>query len=115
MVFPRVDEVPRHPSELYEALLEGVLLLAIMLLLARRQTVRERAGLLTGVFLLGYAILRAFAEHFRQPDAFLNYLAFGTTMGQLLCIPMAIAGIGLILYARRSPALAAALPVRQDA
>ncbi len=100
MIFPRVDDVPRHPSELYEALLEGVLLLSVMLVLASRRSVRERAGLLTGVFLLGYAILRAFAEHFRQPDAFLNYLAFGTTMGQLLCIPMAIAGIGLIVYAR---------------
>ena len=105
MIFPRVDDVPRHPSELYEALLEGVLLLSVMLVLASRRSVRERAGLLTGVFLLGYAILRAFAEHFRQPDAFLNYLAFGTTMGQLLCIPMAIAGIGLIVYARRGPLL----------
>ncbi len=105
MIFPRVDDVPRHPSELYEALLEGVLLLSVMLVLASRRSVRERAGLLTGVFLLGYAILRAFAEHFRQPDAFLNYLAFGTTMGQLLCIPMAIAGIGLIVYARRGPPL----------
>ena len=105
MIFPRVDAVPRHPSELYEALLEGLVLLAVMLVLARRQSVRERAGLLTGAFLLGYAVLRALAEHFRQPDAFLNYLAFGTTMGQLLCIPMAIAGIGLILHARRAPVL----------
>jgi phosphatidylglycerol:prolipoprotein diacylglycerol transferase len=76
-----------------------------MLLLARRITIRERAGLLTGIFLLGYAILRAIAEHFRQPDSFLNYLAFGTTMGQLLCIPMAIAGIALIVYSRRQPKL----------
>ncbi len=106
MIFPRVDDVPRHPSELYEALLEGVLLLGVMLLLAARQRVRERAGLLTGCFLLGYSALRAFAEHFRQPDSFLNYLAFGTTMGQLLCIPMGLAGIGLILYARRGPLLA---------
>ena len=106
MIFPRVDDIPRHPSELYEALLEGVLLLGAMLLLAARVRVRERAGLLTGCFLLGYACLRAFAEHFRQPDAFLNYLAFGTTMGQLLCIPMGIAGLGLIAYARRGPVLA---------
>ncbi len=106
MIFPRVDDIPRHPSELYEALLEGVLLLGAMLLLAARRPVRERAGLLTGCFLLGYAALRAFAEHFRQPDSFLNYLAFGTTMGQLLCIPMAVAGLGLILYARSGPVLA---------
>ncbi len=105
MIFPRVDNIPRHPSELYEALLEGVVLLIVMALFARHRSVRERAGLLSGIFLLGYAILRAFCEHFRQPDAFLNYLAFGTTMGQLLCIPMAIAGIVLILYARRAPVL----------
>ncbi|WP_419728617.1 prolipoprotein diacylglyceryl transferase [Lichenicola sp.] len=116
MIFPRVDMIPRHPSELYEALLEGVLLLAVMLLLARHERIRERAGLLTGIFLLGYAILRATAEHFRQPDAFLNYLAFGTTMGQLLCIPMAVAGIGLILYSRRGPKLEPiALPVQDPA
>lgn len=105
MIFPRVDAIPRHPSEIYEALMEGVLLLCVMLLLARRITIRERAGLLTGIFLLGYAILRAIAEHFRQPDSFLNYLAFGTTMGQLLCIPMAIAGIALIIYSRQQPKL----------
>ncbi|MGI4748948.1 MAG: prolipoprotein diacylglyceryl transferase [Janthinobacterium lividum] len=105
MIFPRVDAIPRHPSEIYEALMEGVLLLCVMLLLARRITIRERAGLLTGIFLLGYAILRAIAEHYRQPDSFLNYLAFGTTMGQLLCIPMAIAGIALIVYSGRQPKL----------
>ena len=115
MIFPRVDAVPRHPSELYEALLEGVLLLAVMLLLVRRAAIRERAGMLTGIFLLGYAVLRATAEHFRQPDPFLNYLAFGTTMGQLLCLPMAIAGIGLILYARRRPRLTAMAAGVQDA
>ncbi len=105
MIFPRVDSIPRHPSELYESLLEGLLLLAVMLTLAGRRRIRERAGLLTGVFLLGYAILRAFCEHFRQPDAFLNTFAFGTTMGQLLCIPMAIAGIALIAVANRRPLL----------
>ncbi|MCQ8241724.1 prolipoprotein diacylglyceryl transferase [Rhizosaccharibacter radicis] len=107
MIYPQVDGVPRHPSELYEALLEGVLLLLVMVMLARSERIRARGGLLTGGFLLGYATLRAFAEHFRQPDAFLNYLAFGTTMGQLLCIPMAIAGIGLILWALRRPPLVA--------
>jgi phosphatidylglycerol---prolipoprotein diacylglyceryl transferase len=112
MIYPQVDNIPRHPSEIYEALLEGVLLFAVMLLLARTPKVRERAGLLTGCFLLGYAVLRAFAEHYRQPDAFLNYLAFGTTMGQLLCIPMGLAGLALIFYARRAPPLA---PVPADA
>ncbi|MBE7211584.1 MAG: prolipoprotein diacylglyceryl transferase [Gluconacetobacter diazotrophicus] len=105
MVFPRVDAIPRHPSEIYEALLEGALLLVIMLVLASRERVRERPGLLTGCFLLGYAVFRAFAEHFRQPDAFLNYLAFGTTMGQILSIPVGLAGIALIAWSRRAPTL----------
>lgn len=105
MIYPRVDNIPRHPSEIYEALMEGVLLFCILWVLGSRRSIRERAGLLTGSFLLGYAVLRAIGECFRQPDSFLSYLAFGTTMGQLLCIPMAIAGIGLILYARRQPVL----------
>jgi phosphatidylglycerol:prolipoprotein diacylglycerol transferase len=92
--------VPRYPSELYEALLEGVVLFTIMLLLSRREALRERFGLLTGVFLVGYAVARISAEFFREPDAFLGFLAFGVTMGQVLSIPMLVAGIWLILRAR---------------
>ncbi len=107
MIFPGVDDVPRHPSELYQALLEGLLLFLVMILAARRASVRARPGLLSGLFLTGYAVARMIGELFRQPDAFLGFLAFGVTMGQLLSVPMLIAGLGLMLNARVRPAHAA--------
>ena len=108
MVFPRAGPEPRHPSQIYQALMEGALLLLVLSLLARREAVRERFGVLTGVFLVGYAIARSIGELFRQPDAFLGYLFEGATMGQLLSIPMAVAGLWLIARARpRSVAMVA--------
>jgi phosphatidylglycerol:prolipoprotein diacylglycerol transferase len=92
--------VPRFPSELYEALLEGVVLFVVMFVLSRRESLRERFGLLTGIFLVGYAIARIICECFREPDAFLGFLSFGTTMGQVLSIPMLLAGAWLIIRAR---------------
>jgi phosphatidylglycerol:prolipoprotein diacylglycerol transferase len=100
MIFPQAGPVPRHPSELYEALLEGVVLFVVMVLLSRREALRGRFGLLTGAFLAGYAVARITAEFFREPDAFLGFLAFGVTMGQILSIPMLIAGVWLMLRAR---------------
>ncbi len=102
MMFPTTGGgmVPRHPSEIYEALLEGVVLFAVMFALSRREGLRARAGLLTGVFLVGYGLARITAEFFREPDAFLGFLPFGATMGQVLCIPMLIAGGWLIARAR---------------
>jgi phosphatidylglycerol---prolipoprotein diacylglyceryl transferase len=100
MIFPRAGLVPRHPSQIYQALLEGVALFTVMILLSRRRTVCERFGLLTGAFLCGYAVARITGEFFREPDAFLGFLAFGATMGQLLSVPMLIAGIWLIARAR---------------
>lgn len=105
MIFPSGGPIARHPSQIYEFLLEGVLLFTIMLILASRQSIRERGGFLSGTFLLDYAIMRSIAECFREPDAFIGYLPFGVTMGQVLCIPMAIAGISFICYACRSPKL----------
>ncbi len=100
MIFPTGGPVARHPSQLYQALLEGLVLLVVMVLLARRQSVRDRFGLLTGVFLLGYGIARITGEFFRQPDAFLGFLYAGATMGQVLSVPMVVAGVWLILRAR---------------
>ena len=104
MIYPRVDTVPRHPSELYEALLEGVLLFAVMIAAARSPALRARKGFLSGLFLAGYAALRVIGELFRQPDVFLGFLAFGVTMGQVLSLPMLVAGIGLMLWAWSRPA-----------
>lgn len=100
MIFPNAGPVPRHPSQLYQALMEGLILFVVLFALSRREAIRARFGLLTGVFLLGYAIARSTGEFFRQPDAFLGFLFAGATMGQLLSLPMAIAGIVLILRAK---------------
>jgi phosphatidylglycerol---prolipoprotein diacylglyceryl transferase len=104
MIFPRAGDIPRHPSQIYQAILEGAILFAVMILLSRREAVRARAGLLTGIFLCGYAIARIVGELFREPDAFLGFLAFGITMGQVLSIPMLLAGIFLIVRANGRPA-----------
>ncbi len=102
MIFPNGGPVPRHPSQLYEAFCEGFLLF-LLLFVAERRGGRERPGILTGLFLAGYAVARMSGELFRQPDPQLGYLIFGTTMGQLLSIPVLIAGIAIILWARRVP------------
>jgi phosphatidylglycerol:prolipoprotein diacylglycerol transferase len=97
MIFPNGGPLPRHPSQLYEALLEGLTLFVVMLALSRRERLRARFGWLTGAFLVGYGIARSTGEFFREPDVFLGYLVGGVTMGQLLCIPMLLAGFWLIL------------------
>ena len=107
MVFPGGGPVPRHPSQLYEAFCEGVLLF-LVLFAAERSGVRRRPGILTGLFLALYAVARMSGELFRQPDVQLGYFALGTTMGQLLSIPVLIAGIVLILWAWRQPPIAPA-------
>ncbi|HVB17242.1 MAG TPA: prolipoprotein diacylglyceryl transferase [Stellaceae bacterium] len=107
MVFPAGGPLPRHPSQLYEAFCEGILLF-VVLFVAERRGVRRHPGVLSGLFLALYAVARMSGELFRQPDPQLGYLLFGTTMGQLLSIPVLIAGIVLIWWAaRRSPAASA--------
>jgi phosphatidylglycerol:prolipoprotein diacylglycerol transferase len=110
MIFPMGGAVPRHPSQLYEAFCEGILLF-IALFVAERRGWRQRPGLVTGLFLAGYAIARIFGEMFRQPDPQIGYLWFGTTEGQLLSIPVLFAGLGLIVWVRRrQPVAPAAKP-----
>jgi phosphatidylglycerol---prolipoprotein diacylglyceryl transferase len=101
MIFPTGGPVPRHPSQIYEALLEGLTLFLIMFALSRREALLARFGMLTGIFLVGYSIARIVAEFFREPDPFLGFLFAGATMGQLLSLPMMLAGIVLIVRARR--------------
>jgi phosphatidylglycerol:prolipoprotein diacylglycerol transferase len=104
MIFPRGGMIPRHPSQIYQALLEGVILLTVMALFARKESLRARFGCLTGIFLCGYGIARIIGEFFREPDSFLGFLAFGATMGQILSVPMIIAGIILIWRAKPASA-----------
>ncbi len=102
MVFPTdPEQVPRHPSQLYQAGLEGVLLFALTWLLWSRTGLRERPGALTGALLAGYGVARIIGEFFRQPDAHLGFLAGFATMGQLLSVPMVLAGAWLIARASR--------------
>jgi len=102
MVFPGGGVEPRHPSQLYEATLEGALLFILLSILMHRQWVRDRAGFVCGIFMIGYGVARMFVEHFREPDWYLGYLAGGLTMGQWLCVPMILAGIGFVIYAIKS-------------
>jgi phosphatidylglycerol:prolipoprotein diacylglycerol transferase len=104
MIFPNdPEQIPRHPSQLYEALMEGLILFLIVFALSRFHAMRARFGLLTGVFLIGYGIARIIGEFFRQPDPFLGFLWAGATMGQLLSIPMILAGAGLATFALTRP------------
>lgn len=101
MIFPTdPDHLPRHPSQIYEALLEGVVLFLILWALQRFTGARRRPGLLTGVFLIGYGAARITCEFFRQPDPQLGFLAFGITMGQLLSVPLLFIGLWLVVRAR---------------
>jgi phosphatidylglycerol:prolipoprotein diacylglycerol transferase len=98
MVFPQVDNVPRHPSQLYEFGLEGVLLFVVLWIYASRQRPR---GAVSGLFLVGYGTFRFIAEFTREPDAFLGFLAGGLTMGQWLSMPMIAIGVAMMLWAYR--------------
>jgi phosphatidylglycerol:prolipoprotein diacylglycerol transferase len=102
MIFPNGGPVPRHPSQLYEAFCEG-LVLFLLLFVAERLDARLRPGLVTGLFLAGYAILRMSGEFFREPDPQLGFLIFGATMGQLLSIPLLLAGVLIVAWALRAP------------
>ncbi|MDH3232527.1 MAG: prolipoprotein diacylglyceryl transferase [Alphaproteobacteria bacterium] len=106
MIFPdpRAGNIPRHPSQLYEAALEGIVLFAALLLAMRFLGSLKRPGEIGGLFLVGYGIARIVSEFFREPDAHLGFLFAGATMGQLLSLPMIAVGLWLILRARRKPA-----------
>src|SRR5690554_1951323 len=100
MVFPRDPlQLPRHPSQLYQFALEGVLLFVVVYWFSRKP---RPAAAVSGVFLLGYACLRILAEFAREPDQHIQFDLFGwVTRGQLLCLPMAVLGVALLVYAYR--------------
>ncbi len=105
-IFPRGGDLPRHPSQLYEAALEGIVLFCVLALLWRFTGLKRRPGAIGGVFLVGYGLSRFVVEFAREPDPFLGYLFAGATMGQLLSVPMIVLGLCLIVWAR---------PVREEA
>ena len=101
VIFPHGGDPPRHPSQLYEAFLEGLVLFAVLAILAHRPGMRARVGFLTGVFLVGYGFARTFVELFREPDAQLGFILGPITMGQILSVPMVLLGLYLMVRARR--------------
>lgn len=100
MIFPRVDNLPRHPSQLYECALEGVLLFVMLWLYARKP---RPVGAVSGLFLIGYGSFRFFGEFTRNPDdGIFGLMTFGVSMGQWLSLPMVFAGIAMLLWSSRT-------------
>jgi phosphatidylglycerol---prolipoprotein diacylglyceryl transferase len=112
MVFPDAGSLPRHPSQLYEAGLEGLVLMVVLLLLFWTTRARWRPGLLVGVFTLGYGLARFTVEYFREPDLQLQEFAArtGLSMGQWLTVPMILLGLFFLLRALARPGLGAGAP-----
>ena len=101
MAFPQSGSmVARHPSQIYQLLLEGLLLFVLLWLYARRD---RATGQVAAEFVFGYGVLRFVAEYFREPDNFLGLLALGMSMGQWLCVPMIVLGAGLWAWFGRRP------------
>lgn len=98
IVFPNVDAEPRHPSQLYEAASEGLLLFLVLWVFSLKPRPR---GAVSGLFLIGYGAMRFAVEYTREPDAFLGLLG-GLSMGQWLCLPMVLAGIVLLRWSYRA-------------
>ena len=102
MVFRGAGDLPRHPSQVYQFLMEGLLLFVLLWLYARKP---RATGTVSGAFLLGYGVFRFVAEFFREPDAHLGLLSLGMSMGQWLCVPMILGGVGLWLWSHRRAAV----------
>ena len=98
MVFPGAGDAPRHPSQLYQFALEGVVLFFVLWWFSSKPRPR---GQVSAMFLLGYGVLRFIAEFGREPDSFIGYLALGLTMGQWLCLAMIAGGAALFAWSRR--------------
>lgn len=103
VIFPNAGPAPRHPSQLYEAALEGLVLFAIIAVLVFRRDALLRTGMVSGVFLTGYGLSRILVETVRQPDTYIGFLPFGTTYGQWLSVPMVLYGLYLIWNSLRQP------------
>ncbi len=106
VIFPNGGDLPRHPSQLYEAFLEGLIIFAILLSLRYFTKIQNRRGLTSGIFLILYGFFRILSENFREPDLQIGFFDFGTqlqiTMGQILSLPIILTGIFIIFYQKRS-------------
>jgi phosphatidylglycerol:prolipoprotein diacylglycerol transferase len=100
MTFPSGGPQPRHPSQLYEAFLEGLLLFVVLTLLIRRGALK-RPGFIIGAFAFGYGLARSICEMFREPDVQIGFLWGGLTMGILLSVPLILVGLALMGFALR--------------
>ncbi|MBE1236085.1 prolipoprotein diacylglyceryl transferase [Phaeovibrio sulfidiphilus] len=107
VIFPGGGPEPRHPSQIYEAFSEGLLLLVLLGLLWRFTGLSRRPGAMTGVFLMGYGTARTVCELFREPDAQIGFLEAGLTMGQVLSVPLILAGLVFLVMALRRPPVSA--------
>lgn len=96
VIFPHVDQLPRHPSQLYECMLEGFILFVILMIFSRKT---RPTSAVSALFLIGYGSARFVVEWFREPDAHLGLLSFGLSMGQWLSLPMIILGVMLMFWA----------------
>jgi phosphatidylglycerol:prolipoprotein diacylglycerol transferase len=96
VVFPQIDSIPRHPSQLYQFALEGLTLFALLWLFSRKP---RPTGAVSGLFLIGYGSFRFLAEFTREPDSFLGLLALNLSMGQWLSLPMIVAGVVMLRWA----------------
>lgn len=94
--FPNGGYLPRHPSQIYEALTEGLLLFVLLNLLWQKKWVRQHNGFVSAIFLIGYGCFRMFLEQFREPDAQLGFVFMHMTMGQILSLPFVLLGLGVL-------------------
>lgn len=116
VIFPHADGItPRHPSQLYEAALEGIVLFLVLRWATHHAKLLQRRGVVAGMFFLGYAIFRTFVENFREPDRYLEAFPFGLTMGMMLSAPMVLLGLFLIWRGLREPLAVEAAPAPAQA
>ena len=103
IIFPNGGNVPRHPSQLYEAFFEGFLLFLILLLLLQFKKIIKSSGILTGCFISVYGFFRFFIEFFREPDNHIGLLYLDLSTGQFLCLPMMLIGVIFIIFSYKKP------------
>jgi len=98
IIFPNGGNIPRHPSQLYEAFFEGLLLFLILLIFLQFKKIIKSSGILAGCFISIYGFFRFFIEFFREPDNHIGLLYLDLSMGQFLCLPMILTGVFLIVF-----------------